>query len=151
MSPQQAQQQHARGPCGTQTVPSTMEKMPYEYKDHHLVLLEELKTMLDDRLLIDVYICVGQSEIPCHRNVLSAASPYFRAMFTSDMSESKQLKVKLHEVDAASVAALVDFAYTGKVCGVGFTLWDERERESVCMRMCVCVPVCACMHACVCV
>ena len=71
--------------------------------------------MLDERLLIDVYICVGQSEIPCHRNVLSAASPYFRAMFTSDMSESKQLKVTLHEVDAGSVAALVEFAYTGKV------------------------------------
>lgn len=92
-----------------------MEKMAYEYKDHHNVLLEELKTLFDDRLLIDVYICVGSREIPCHRNVLSAASPYFRAMFTSDMSESKQMKVTLHEVDAVAVSLLVNFAYTGKV------------------------------------
>ena len=92
-----------------------METMPYEYADHHIVLLEELKTLFDDRLLIDVYLCIGSIEIPCHRNVLSAASPYFRAMFTSDMSESKQEKVQLHEVEASSVKILVDFAYTGKV------------------------------------
>ena len=111
-----------------------MEKMPYEYKDHHLVLLEELKAMLDDRLLIDVHICVGQAEIPCHRNVLSAASPYFRAMFTSDMSESKQLKVKLREVDASSVAALVNFAYTGKVGCIGGGVCWEGEGEIVIER-----------------
>jgi hypothetical protein len=108
-----------------------MEKMPYEYKDHHNVLLEELKTLLDDRLLIDVYLCVGTSEIPCHRNVLSAASPYFRAMFTSDMSESKQSKITLHDVDAASVSALVNFAYTGKVLFVKPLFVKQlRQREN---------------------
>ncbi|PVD26508.1 hypothetical protein C0Q70_14185 [Pomacea canaliculata] len=92
-----------------------MEKMAFEYEDHQLVLLEELKAMFDEHLLIDVYICVGENQIPCHRNVLSAASPYFRAMFTSSLTESRQMRVELHEVDAASVSLLINYAYTGKV------------------------------------
>lgn len=92
--------------------------MAFEYEDHQLVLLEELKAMFDEHLLIDVYICVGENQIPCHRNVLSAASPYFRAMFTSSLTESRQMRVELHEVDAASVSLLINYAYTGKV-GIG--------------------------------
>lgn len=93
-----------------------MEKMAFEYEEHHVVLLEELKAMFDERLLIDVYICVGETKIPCHRNVLSAASPYFRAMFTSSLTESRQTNVELREVDATSVSLLIEYAYTGKVC-----------------------------------
>ncbi|KAI8514839.1 Broad-Complex, Tramtrack and Bric a brac [Branchiostoma belcheri] len=45
--------------------------------------------------LQDVVLEVEGRRFPCHRLVLSAASPYFRAMFTSDMAESRQETVVL--------------------------------------------------------
>ena len=46
-------------------------------------------------VLQDVVLEVEGRRFPCHRLVLSAASPYFRAMFTSDMAESRQKTVAL--------------------------------------------------------
>eukprot|EP00058_Branchiostoma_floridae_P025654 XP_002611144.1 hypothetical protein BRAFLDRAFT_88457 [Branchiostoma floridae] len=46
-------------------------------------------------VLQDVVLEVEGRRFPCHRLVLSAASPYFRAMFTSDMAESRQMTVVL--------------------------------------------------------
>ncbi|KAI8492188.1 hypothetical protein Bbelb_300850 [Branchiostoma belcheri] len=45
--------------------------------------------------LQDVVLEVEGRRFPCHRLVLSAASPYFRAMFTSDMAESRQQTIVL--------------------------------------------------------
>ena len=50
-----------------------------------------------------------------HRIVLSSCSPYFRAMFTSDLAESRQEKIILYDVDPGAVESLIDYAYTNKV------------------------------------
>ncbi|VDL95593.1 unnamed protein product [Schistocephalus solidus] len=39
------------------------------------------------RLLCDVILKAGNVEVPAHKNVLAASSPYFYAMFTSAMAE----------------------------------------------------------------
>ncbi|XP_046371478.2 kelch repeat and BTB domain-containing protein 8-like [Haliotis rufescens] len=92
-----------------------MESMSYENDAHHGSVLEEMKSMFDDRQLIDVVICVQDARIPAHRNVLAATSPYFKAMFTTNLTESRQRQILLHEVDPKSVSQIINYAYTGNL------------------------------------
>ncbi|KAL1129253.1 hypothetical protein AAG570_013782 [Ranatra chinensis] len=50
-----------------------------------------------------------------HRNVLSSFSPYFKAMFLSRLSESRQNIVPLMGIEPEMVGLLLDYAYTGTV------------------------------------
>uniref|UniRef100_A0A8C4XGA3 Kelch repeat and BTB (POZ) domain containing 7 n=1 Tax=Erpetoichthys calabaricus TaxID=27687 RepID=A0A8C4XGA3_ERPCA len=85
-------------------------------KNHARCLLKELKAFYDAGLLVDVTIESGTGKLfTCNRNVLAAASPYFKSMFTGGLYESKQAKVKIHDVDAESMALIIDYCYTGKV------------------------------------
>ena len=98
---------------------------PEELKDtgHSAALLAQLKSFYDARLLCDVTIEVvtpgsgpGTGRLfPCNRNVLAAACPYFKSMFTGGMYESHQTNVTMHDVDAESFEVLVDYCYTGRV------------------------------------
>jgi len=67
-------------------------------------------------VLCDVTLIVGTKRIAAHRIVLSSASDYFAAMFTSDVREATQEEVKLQDVDAEALATLVHYMYTG-TCG----------------------------------
>uniref|UniRef100_A0A3Q3GSQ0 Kelch repeat and BTB (POZ) domain containing 7 n=1 Tax=Labrus bergylta TaxID=56723 RepID=A0A3Q3GSQ0_9LABR len=51
----------------------------------------------------------------CSRNVLAAASPYFKSMFTGGLNESMQERVVIRGVDAESMAVIIDYCYTGSV------------------------------------
>lgn len=51
--------------------------------------------------------------IPAHRIILSAATPYFAAMFTNNMQERNQQEIILHEIHGNELKALIDFIYTG--------------------------------------
>ncbi|XP_078572540.1 kelch repeat and BTB domain-containing protein 2-like isoform X2 [Branchiostoma floridae x Branchiostoma japonicum] len=64
-------------------------------------------------VLQDVVLEVKGRRFPCHRLVLSAASPYFRAMFTSDMAESRQKKVVLQGLDADMFGEILSYIYSG--------------------------------------
>ncbi|VEL27508.1 unnamed protein product [Protopolystoma xenopodis] len=54
----------------------------------------------------------GDIKIPAHRNILASSSPYFHAMFTGSLEESRAPNVKLHGVDAAALMQLIDFIYS---------------------------------------
>jgi hypothetical protein len=58
---------------------------------------------------------VGNASFSCHRNVLACISPYFKAMFTNDLHESRQQEISLQEVDAESVRSIIEFAYSGRI------------------------------------
>uniref|UniRef100_A0A2K6GWZ1 BTB domain-containing protein n=1 Tax=Propithecus coquereli TaxID=379532 RepID=A0A2K6GWZ1_PROCO len=97
---------------------------PEELKDtaHSAALLAQLKSFYDARLLCDVIEVVTPGSGPgtgrlfsCNRNVLAAACPYFKSMFTGGMYESQQASVTMHDVDAESFEVLVDYCYTGRV------------------------------------
>ncbi|XP_078571947.1 kelch repeat and BTB domain-containing protein 2-like [Branchiostoma floridae x Branchiostoma japonicum] len=64
-------------------------------------------------VLQDVVLEVEGRRFPCHRLVLSAASPYFRAMFTSDMAESRQKTVVLQGLDADMLWEILSYIYSG--------------------------------------
>ncbi|CAF0742067.1 unnamed protein product [Rotaria sordida] len=87
----------------------------YEH-GHSDSLLEILNDLRLSRQLCDITIIVDQHEYPCHKNVLSAASPYFRAMFTtSEMSESSQPTVTLNGIDSDAMSELIEYAYTSEI------------------------------------
>ncbi|XP_078602575.1 kelch repeat and BTB domain-containing protein 8-like isoform X1 [Branchiostoma floridae x Branchiostoma japonicum] len=66
-------------------------------------------------VLQDVVIEVEDRRFPCHRLVLSAASPYFRAMFTSGMAESRKETVVLQGLDAGMFEEILSYIFTGTV------------------------------------
>ena len=83
---------------------------------HSVRVLEIMNKHRKDCLkLCDVVLKIGDEHIPTHRAVLAACSPYFYAMFTSDLVESRQKVVTMKDIDPAVVQQLVEFAYTGKV------------------------------------
>ena len=65
--------------------------------------------------LCDVNIIVGDHTLQGHRIVLAANIPYFRAMFTHDMAESRQPNITMHSIDPSAAESLINFAYTGRV------------------------------------
>ncbi|KAM8970650.1 LOW QUALITY PROTEIN: kelch repeat and BTB domain-containing protein 7-like [Sarcophilus harrisii] len=98
---------------------------PEELEDtaHGPALLAQLKSFYDARLLCDVTIEVaapggepGTGRLfACNRSVLAAACPYFKSMFMGGLFESQQSRVTMHDVDAESLAMLLDYCYTGRV------------------------------------
>ena len=66
-------------------------------------------------LLCDVVLVADSIEVPAHRAVLAACSPYFYAMFTANLSESKAERIVLQEIDGKALAMLVEFVYTAEI------------------------------------
>ncbi|XP_038057011.1 kelch-like protein 24 isoform X2 [Patiria miniata] len=65
--------------------------------------------------LIDVVLVAEDKEIPCHRIVLAASSPYFKAMFTRNVEERSQQKVTLRDVNPIMLQMIIDYVYTSQV------------------------------------
>ena len=78
-------------------------------------VLSKLNSLRTEGSFTDAILCVGDKEFPCHRNVLAVSSPYFKAMFTSDLRESKEIKISFNEIGPAIMLNLIDYAYTGRV------------------------------------
>lgn len=88
----------------------------YISEKHPRDVLESLSELRKSHELCDVTILVNGKQIYAHRACLAACSPYFRAMFTGDLSESRQTQVTLHDIDEVAVEDLIEFAYCGKIC-----------------------------------
>ncbi|XP_013777569.1 kelch-like protein 18 [Limulus polyphemus] len=65
--------------------------------------------------LCDVTLKVDDQAFTGHRIILAATIPYFHAMFTHDMMESKQKEITIQGIEASALEALINFAYSGKV------------------------------------
>ena len=91
---------------------SRMSSCSPSYLQHAVSVLSSLSDMRNARELCDVVLRVETRQIFAHRSVLAANSPYFRAMFTSGLTECRKEHVQLKEVDGTAVEALVDFMYT---------------------------------------
>ncbi|KAK3741338.1 hypothetical protein RRG08_034383 [Elysia crispata] len=79
------------------------------------VLLSEMHQLLLEGELCDVNLSVENSVIPAHRIVLAALSPYFKAMFCSNLEERQSFHIKIQDLNYHAVKAIVNFAYTGEL------------------------------------
>eukprot|EP00058_Branchiostoma_floridae_P004260 XP_002589748.1 hypothetical protein BRAFLDRAFT_97799 [Branchiostoma floridae] len=88
---------------------------PRSYQDESYLhgFLGTVGDLQKDGAFQDVVLDVKGRRFPCHRLVLSAASPYFRAMFTSDMAESRQKTVVLQDLDADIFGEILSYIYSG--------------------------------------
>lgn len=94
--------------------PNGKEKPPYRNNHHTHRAFDTMNHMRKQLLLCDVILVADKTEIPAHKMVLSACSPYFYAMFTS-FEESRQDKITLQGVDHHALALLVEYVYTSEV------------------------------------
>ncbi|CAG5125052.1 unnamed protein product [Candidula unifasciata] len=64
--------------------------------------------------LCDAIIRVGDVAFPIHRNILSACSSFFRALFTSQVGEAptSQYEITLTQVSSDVMSVVIDYAYT---------------------------------------
>jgi len=99
----------------TQSTLSVRPFLQHKSERHPKTLLETLDGLRNTGDLCDVTITVGSRRIAAHKVVLSACSPYFKAMFTGEMAESRQKEVNIKDVDEKATAQLIDFAYTGSI------------------------------------
>lgn len=87
-------------------------------------LVKKLDALRIEATFTDAILCVQHEEFPCHRNVLAVSSPYFKAMFTSDLRESREARVCISEVSPWTLKRVIEYAYSGRIA-----ITDENAQE----------------------
>ncbi len=107
-----------------QVLPSPPSSLTTEPDSPHLIHRPEghtadafarLLEMRSKNKLCDVVVTAGDLTLNAHRLVLAACSPYFSAMFSGGMKESKQGIVKFQTFSPKAIEALVDFCYLATI------------------------------------
>ena len=87
----------------------------YQNSEHCVKAFRSMNNLRLQNLLCDVVIRTGGVEFPAHKVVLASCSAYFFAMFTGELSESKQTNVTMKDVDPLALEMLLEFAYTAEI------------------------------------
>lgn len=82
----------------------------------------KLYELFEARVLTDVTLVVQDDVIAAHRVVLATASPFFHALFTSGMKESRETRIELNEIDAPAFRELLTYMYLGQLHITGDTI-----------------------------
>lgn len=82
---------------------------------HSEQLLQGLNLLRQHHELCDIILRVGDVKIHAHKVVLASISPYFKAMFTGNLSEKENSEVEFQCIDETALQAIVEYAYTGTV------------------------------------
>ncbi|CAF4955370.1 unnamed protein product, partial [Rotaria sp. Silwood1] len=98
---------------------------------HAKFLLENLNLLRKQKELCDVILIVGQNKIPAHRAVLSACSPYFKAMFTGELAESRQTEIVIRDIDVYAMELLIEYCYTSRI------VVDEKNVQMLLPAACI--------------
>ncbi|EGT31030.1 CBN-KEL-8 protein [Caenorhabditis brenneri] len=87
----------------------------YENQKQSAEIMRQMQILREDEELCDVELIVEGSVIRAHRYILAAASPYFKAMFTNGMVETKKVTIKMEELPFESMEIIVNYIYTDKI------------------------------------
>ncbi|KAF4526072.1 hypothetical protein B566_EDAN007565 [Ephemera danica] len=80
-----------------------------------LRLLRGLDSLRSQKELCDIVLRSGNGRFYAHRVVLAAVSPFFRTICSSSFEDSKKKEIEIKEADEETLAAVVDYIYTGKI------------------------------------
>jgi len=83
--------------------------------EHSNAVLAMFDNMRQAQELCDVVLVVEKKEFHCHKSLLSANSPYFKAMFTGVMTERYQSRVVLHDINSVAMDQIIGFFYTSSL------------------------------------
>uniref|UniRef100_A0A1I8ERG1 BTB domain-containing protein n=2 Tax=Wuchereria bancrofti TaxID=6293 RepID=A0A1I8ERG1_WUCBA len=107
-------------PCSSSTL--LCPPMAYRSQKHSRLALEQMNEMRSDGSLCDVTLVVGTVRINAHRLLLASCSSYFRAMFTSEMAESRQQEIQMVDIEPRTLQGLINFCYTGEITIADFNV-----------------------------
>ncbi|KAM8727484.1 kelch-like protein 40a [Acanthopagrus schlegelii] len=79
------------------------------------LLQDGLCDLLENDKFVDCVLKVQDREFPCHRLVLAASSPFFKAMFLSDLEESKKREIVLKDVEPGVMGMILRYLYTSDI------------------------------------
>ncbi|XP_047139825.1 kelch-like protein 3 [Hydra vulgaris] len=83
---------------------------------HFTSAFQVLNEMRVNEEMCDVILCTDDSlRVPAHRVVLSACSPYFRAMFNTNFLEAHQSVIHLKDLEGNTLEDIISYFYTGKL------------------------------------
>ena len=87
-----------------------------EQADFCVELLKRLNMQRKQDHLCDITLVTkDDKEFKAHRNVLSAASPFFHKLLQSDMKENREGIVRFEEISGSIMEDVLEFIYTGSV------------------------------------
>ena len=82
---------------------------------HSNMVLASLNDLRIRKELCDIELVVDGVQIPAHKSILCACSPYFKAMFSSCYTESNKGSIVIREVSTSALENLVNYFYTSEV------------------------------------
>lgn len=77
-------------------------------RPHSEQLLQGLQLLRQDHELCDIVLRVGDSKIHAHKVVLASISPYFKAMFTGNLSEKETSEVEFQCIDETALQVCLE-------------------------------------------
>ncbi|GFY68311.1 TD and POZ domain-containing protein 2 [Trichonephila inaurata madagascariensis] len=86
------------------------------------ILQEDLESLYKENLLCDTKLKTKTRTFSAHKNILSARSPVFKAMFTHDMRERNSECVNIEDLDDDTVQRMLQYLYTATVPDLD---WDS--------------------------
>jgi len=104
-------------------------------------LSQDIGSIFDTGRFSDCVIVCGSKEYKCHKNILSARSTVFEAMFTHDMAENRSSSVSIIDLDDDTVYDMISYIYSGRVVQLdqkadrllsAAEKYDLRELKSLC-------------------
>ncbi|XP_061110586.1 kelch-like protein 40a [Conger conger] len=82
---------------------------------HQTLLQDGLCDLLENMKFVDCILKVKDKELPCHRLVLAACSPFFKIMFQSDSEDCKKREVVLEDVEPGVMSTVLRYIYTSDI------------------------------------
>lgn len=79
------------------------------------LLQDGLCDLLENKKFVDCVLKIKDKEFPCHRLVLAASSPFFKAMFLSELEESKKQEIVLKDVEPSVMGMILRYLYTSDI------------------------------------
>jgi kelch-like protein 1/4/5 len=91
----------------------------FSISDHASRTVSKISSYLRQGFLCDVVFICGHGQIKqrisAHRLVVATLSDYFRAMFESNMLETKQREIIINDIDSDALEKLILYAYEGRL------------------------------------